>query len=83
MEAPVSAPLIDGEEEGDDRSFVEEAQEIASIVQRVVPSEGNDSDIVYDRWKQIVSCSHGHMEDRPVILHHAAENHESPICVTP
>ena len=47
--------LIEGEEEGEDRSFVEEAAEITQIVKRVADSEGKDAEVVYDRWKQIVS----------------------------
>lgn len=49
-----SAPLIGGEEEGEDRSFVEEAAEINQIVKRVVDSEGSHAESVFDRWKQIV-----------------------------
>ena len=59
MDAPAAASLFDGEDEGEDRSFVEEAAEISAIVQRVANSEGKDAEIVYDRWKQIVSDVHG------------------------
>ena len=55
MEEDIQAPLVEFDEEGEDRSFVEEAGEIAIIVKRVVSSEGKDAEIVYDRWKQIVS----------------------------
>ena len=49
------ANLIEGDEEGEDRSFVEEAAEISQIVKRVADSEGKDAEAVYDRWKTIVS----------------------------
>ena len=55
MEEGDPVPLLDVEDEGDDRSFVEEAAEIALIVKRIVNSEGKDAELVYDRWKQIVS----------------------------
>ena len=55
MEEAIQAPLVEFDEEGEDRSFVEEAGEIAIIVKRVVSSEGKDAESVYDRWKQIVS----------------------------
>ena len=57
-----STPLIGGEEEGEDRSFVEEATEINQIVKRVVDSEGTDAEIVFDRWKQIVSDMKSNMK---------------------
>lgn len=46
---------VEGEEEGCEAEFVEEAGEIAAIIARVTEAEGSCADAVYDRWKAIVS----------------------------
>ena len=50
MDIPLEAETGDGE----DTSFVDEADEILSIVSSVVTSEGVSAEAHYDRWKAIV-----------------------------
>jgi hypothetical protein len=62
--SPPATPTGEALEALDDRQVVpvEEASEIAAIVQRVVASEGRDAEAVYDRWKQIVRSLFPHLE---------------------
>jgi hypothetical protein len=74
--------LAESGEGEEDANFVDEADEIQSIVSNVVASEGANAETHYDRWKAIVRLCMDFPTPMPVTLIRCLAAQQVPRAVT-